>query len=486
MTATSGREASREAPGTADPDEHERPASADRGKTVHGEAANAGHRVLAPDDAEVEAYLEVALDAPPPHREPAEPPAEPDTVVVLDFGSQFAQLIARRVRELNVYSELLPHDTPWAEIERRRPKAIILSGGPSSVYDADAPRPDPQVWSSGIPVLGICYGAHLMARELGGEVVPASHREYGPAIVSITAGNGLFDGLEADQPVWMSHGDFDHPPARRVPDHRPDGFDAVRGAGRRRAPALRHPVPPRGRPHAPWPRRAPQLRRRHRRGRADLDAGQLHRPDGCRYPGPRRRPRHGDRLGWAGDLRPLGRRGFGGRRGPRPSGGRGPADLHLRRPRPDAEEGIGAPSGHVRAEPGHAPGHGRCAAEVPGPAGRRRGSGAQAQDHRRRVHPGLRGGVRQAGPDRLPDPGNAVPGRDRECDLGDEGGGQDQDPPQRRWTAGRPAVPADRAAAVPVQGRGPFGRRRAGPARGNGPPPAISQGLASRSGSSAR
>jgi len=183
-----------------------------RGKTVHGEAANAGHRVLAPDDAEVEAYLETALNAAAPERSPDDRPAgaaqaTPGTVAVLDFGSQFAQLIARRVRELDVYSELLPHDTPLAELERRGTRAIILSGGPMSVYDPDAPRPDPAIWSGRIPVLGICYGAQMMAHELGGDVLPADHREYGPASVTITADDGLFSGLERDQPVWMSHGD---------------------------------------------------------------------------------------------------------------------------------------------------------------------------------------------------------------------------------------------------------------------------------------
>jgi GMP synthase (glutamine-hydrolysing) len=189
-------------PGQDDASAHPR----ERGRTVHGEAANAGHRVLAPDDAEVEAYLEQALHAPPPQR-PAATSAEPDSVVILDFGSQFAQLIARRVRELNVYSELLPHDTPWAEIERRQPKAIILSGGPSSVYDVDAPKADPAIWSGGIPVLGICYGLQLMAHELGGEVVPSTKREYGPAQVLITSEDGLFRGIDRQQPVWMSHGD---------------------------------------------------------------------------------------------------------------------------------------------------------------------------------------------------------------------------------------------------------------------------------------
>jgi GMP synthase (glutamine-hydrolysing) len=187
---------------------------ADKGKTVHGEAANAGHRVLAPDDAEVEAYLETALHAPAPERLQADHPDSAGAVAVLDFGSQFAQLIARRIRELNVYSELLPHDTTLAELERRGTSAIILSGGPSSVYDDDAPKPDPAIWSGRLPVLGICYGAQLMALELGGDVLPTSKREYGPATVMISEPDGLFNGIDREQPVWMSHGDS----ITRLPD----------------------------------------------------------------------------------------------------------------------------------------------------------------------------------------------------------------------------------------------------------------------------
>ena len=186
------------------------PAPRDRGKTIHGEAANAGHRVLAPDDAEFEAYLETALNVAAPDRS-GDSLAAADRalgpVVVLDFGSQFAQLIARRIRELDVFSELLPHDTTYEELERRGTRAIILSGGPNSVYDVGAPRPDPAVWTGRIPVLGICYGAHLMAHELGGDVLPATRREYGPANLTITHDDGLFEGLEREQPVWMSHGD---------------------------------------------------------------------------------------------------------------------------------------------------------------------------------------------------------------------------------------------------------------------------------------
>jgi GMP synthase (glutamine-hydrolysing) len=213
MTKVAGVEADAgesESTGPADRIAPTKPASPrrDRGKTVHGEPANAGHRVLAPDDAEVEAYLETALHAPTPDRAGGETTtATSGPVVVLDFGSQFAQLIARRVRELDIYSELLPHDTPFVELERKGARAIILSGGPMSVYDEAAPRPDPAVWSGRIPVLGICYGAQLMAHELGGDVLAAGKREYGPASVTLDTDDGLFRGLEREQPVWMSHGD---------------------------------------------------------------------------------------------------------------------------------------------------------------------------------------------------------------------------------------------------------------------------------------
>jgi GMP synthase (glutamine-hydrolysing) len=189
---------------------------ATRGRTVHGEAANAGHRVLAPDDLEVETYLEQALHGPMERLD--DQPPDPQTIIVLDFGGQYAQLIARRIRELNVYSVLLPHDTPWDEIERRRPVGIILSGGPASVYDPDAPQADPRLWEGRIPVLGICYGVQLMAHQLGGRVAPAERREYGPATIRAVAEEPLLAGLPATAPVWMSHGDsiLEPPPGFRT------------------------------------------------------------------------------------------------------------------------------------------------------------------------------------------------------------------------------------------------------------------------------
>jgi len=130
-------------------------------------------------------------------------------VLILDFGSQYTQLIARRVRELNVYSEIHPFNLPLEEIRKKNPIGIVLSGGPSSVYDEGAPSITPEVFNLGVPVLGVCYGAQLVARLLGGRVAAASHREYGRAHVKVTQAAGIFEGLSVgdDLAVWMSHGD---------------------------------------------------------------------------------------------------------------------------------------------------------------------------------------------------------------------------------------------------------------------------------------
>ncbi len=130
------------------------------------------------------------------------------TVVVLDFGSQFTQLIARRLRELSVYSEILPFDTPMAEIERRKPVGIVLSGGPTSVSDHGAPHCVTAVYTAGVPVLGICYGMQLMTHALGGEVAPAPHREYGLATIHVKPEAPLFGGVPAELRAWASHGDL--------------------------------------------------------------------------------------------------------------------------------------------------------------------------------------------------------------------------------------------------------------------------------------
>jgi GMP synthase (glutamine-hydrolysing) len=135
-------------------------------------------------------------------------PVNHQTLVVLDFGSQFTQLIARRLRELSVYCEILPFDTPVAEIKRRNPAGIILSGGPTSVSEAGAPHCDVGVYSADVPVLGICYGMQLMTHALGGEVAPAPHREYGLATIQVQPGAPLFGSVPTDLRVWASHGDF--------------------------------------------------------------------------------------------------------------------------------------------------------------------------------------------------------------------------------------------------------------------------------------
>ena len=135
------------------------------------------------------------------------PAGEHDTIVVLDFGSQYSQLIARRVREAGVRSLLFAWDTPWSEIAKSRPAGIILSGGPASVYDPGVPSLPPWVLQQDIPVLGICYGMQLLANSLDGEVTPASKREYGPAAVNVARNSPLFRDLPPVMDVWMSHGD---------------------------------------------------------------------------------------------------------------------------------------------------------------------------------------------------------------------------------------------------------------------------------------
>ncbi len=145
-----------------------------------------------------------------------------ETILIVDFGSQVTQLIARRVREAGVYSEIVPFSRAAEGLERLKPGGIVLSGGPASVTFADSPRADPGLFEAGVPMLGICYGQHLMAEQLGGRVVAGDHSEFGRAFIEIRADCALFDGLWAAgerHQVWMSHGD-------KV-DALPPGFRAV-------------------------------------------------------------------------------------------------------------------------------------------------------------------------------------------------------------------------------------------------------------------
>jgi GMP synthase (glutamine-hydrolysing) len=223
------------------------------------------------EDLEVTSYLEAASSAHPElvegpartHAEPAEARAHPQTIVVLDFGGQTAMLIARRVRECSVYSELVSFDAPEEQVRALNPAGFILSGGPASVYDEGAPHVPAWVYESGLPILGICYGMQLLAYQLGGRVEPSGHREYGHAVLSVhpepvegpaklktepaevppsnqpvhperppqrtveglpqpearrLSSSSIFDNLPADLPVWMSHGDriTQPPPGFRV------------------------------------------------------------------------------------------------------------------------------------------------------------------------------------------------------------------------------------------------------------------------------
>jgi GMP synthase (glutamine-hydrolysing) len=193
------------------------------GGEVSGEASP---RTSVSGDVEVGTYLEIAEaeamageSVPNPSGSVQKPQAARDAVAILDFGSQYSQLIARRVREANVYCELLPHDATPERIAALNPRGVILSGGPASVYDPGAPLIPEFVLKSGLPVLGICYGMQLLAHQLGGKVAPSSKREYGPATLYRGDDAGrIFGGLPESFGVWMSHGDkvIEAPPGFEV------------------------------------------------------------------------------------------------------------------------------------------------------------------------------------------------------------------------------------------------------------------------------
>src|SRR6516164_6029208 len=133
---------------------------------------------------------------------------ETPTVFILDFGAQYSQLIARRTRELGVYCEIVPHDAPWSTLSARRPAALLLSGGPESALVDGAPDMDERILDSGVPILGICYGMQLLAREIGAELVKLDHAEYGPATLIVSnRETPFFDGVPNESRIWMSHGD---------------------------------------------------------------------------------------------------------------------------------------------------------------------------------------------------------------------------------------------------------------------------------------
>lgn len=181
------------------------------GSKPHNEApaksAKKSSRVATSDDIEVGTYLEIAQKQ-PPKGEHENVPIRTETIVILDFGSQYTRLIARRLRESNVYCEILPWNAPSDILHTQDVKGIILSGGPNSVYETGAPTAPTWVFDAGVPILGICYGMGLLAHQLGGKVLAGQEREYGHAVIHKDGeGVSLLDGLDGDIPVWMSHGD---------------------------------------------------------------------------------------------------------------------------------------------------------------------------------------------------------------------------------------------------------------------------------------
>jgi GMP synthase (glutamine-hydrolysing) len=169
------------------------------------------HRIHTSDDLEVSTYLEIAQEKSGVHpvsQSLEDLKVEKETVVVIDFGSQYSMLIARRVRECNVYCEIVQYDDPWEKVRELKPRGFILSGGPASVYADEAPLAPYWVYESRLPILGICYGMQVLSHQLGGKVTPGDKHEYGHSILHLSStDNPLFADLEPEFPVWMSHGD---------------------------------------------------------------------------------------------------------------------------------------------------------------------------------------------------------------------------------------------------------------------------------------
>ena len=195
------------------------------------------HRVATSDDIEVSTYLEIARELKGEHLTSEVETISPgvrEAIAVIDFGSQYSHLIARRVRECHVYCELFPFDEPWEKIASFEPKGFILSGGPAGVYESKAPLAPPQLYAGHLPILGICYGMQAIVHQMGGQVVPADKREYGQAILNISEKESpLLADLPDSMPVWMSHGDkiVEIPPGFKSLAYTENSPNAVIGNG---------------------------------------------------------------------------------------------------------------------------------------------------------------------------------------------------------------------------------------------------------------
>jgi len=202
-------------------------------------APDKSYRVTTSGDIEVSTYLEIAKGVSgeqPAAAGEAVSGAEREAIIVIDFGSQYNLLIARRIRELQVYCELVPHDTPWEKIAPLNPKGFILSGGPASVYEPGAPLAPAYVYESRLPVLGICYGMQVISKQLGGTVEQGIKREYGHSVLHLSdVDSPLFSGISTSSPVWMSHADKIEaiPPGFKSLAYTENSPVAVMGSGNR-------------------------------------------------------------------------------------------------------------------------------------------------------------------------------------------------------------------------------------------------------------